>query len=155
MIDPKFKGKEVMPILYQEDDRGKLVEFNPEKPIEGPIFGLAEVDDIGEIDDKTVGKPKRKSEVNLIKVDNRKNITELSKIDELSELSSESDRRTSSRQKPRETRVQYDLKPEDKVYAKVECSQNGRVIDPNFQCNKVIPKVYQEDEDGNLIEFDF
>ena len=87
-----------MPKLYQEDDKGKLVEFDKEALLAGPVFGLAEVDSVGNVQDTKVGDPKKPSEVTLIKVDGRNRIEELPKIQELTE-ESESDHAPSSRSK--------------------------------------------------------
>lgn len=36
----------------------------------------------------------------------------------------------------------------------MECSKNGIIVDPNFQADKKITDLYQEDGNGNLVDFD-
>ena len=40
------------------------------------------------------------------------------------------------------------------MFAKVECDQDGKVLDKNFKPEKPIENLFQEGSDGSLVEFD-
>ena len=77
VVDPNFSTKEKLSELFQEDEDGTMVPFNKANPLAGPVFGLAEVDSVGNVKDDTVGKPKSKNEVTLIRVDAKDKIKEI------------------------------------------------------------------------------
>ena len=66
--------------MYQEDESGNLGEFDKSNPLPGKIFGLAEVDKVGRVDDSKFNKPSSEDEVKLVKVDARNTIRDLSPI---------------------------------------------------------------------------
>lgn len=137
VIDPNFNSlSNKQEDLFQEDSKGNLVEFNPAQPIAGPVFALAEVDEMGFVVDDKVGAPKSEEAVKLIKLDKN------DKIKEVVPIASQG------------SKIPTDLKPDEEVFALVECNQRGRVIDRNFSISDKMDKLYQEDDEGKVVPFD-
>lgn len=110
----------------------------------GEIFGLAEVSPDGQIGE--VGAPRSEADVKLLKVDKYDNVENLP--------DAQPQRPKSKKKRAKKTPQPYQVKPGEEVLAKIECNKFGRVVDPNFETNERIPKLFQEDEEGNIVEFD-
>lgn len=154
VIDDNFQEVDNISELFQEDESGNLVEFNPEQPIAGPVFALAEVDKKGRVNDPKLGKPKLENEVNLVKVDGKNKIRDLSPIDETTAPAALNKLSTRLSTMPRQSRIPRGLKPKERVFAKVECDKEGKVLDKNFAPEKPLQNLFQEAKDGSLVEFD-
>lgn len=150
MVDPNFSKKDKIHELFQEDEDGNLVEFDKANPLPGPVFGLAEVDKEGKVEDDTLSQPKSQNQVKLVKVNGDDKISALPIIAEASD--EDSVKSAIHQRKP--SRMTLNLKPDEKVFAQIECSPTGRILDSNFRQTEKIKDLFQKDETGKLVKFD-
>lgn len=159
VIDPNFSHIDTISKLFQKDADNKIVDYNPSCPLPGSIFGLAEVDDIGDVADTSIGQPINNDEVKLVKVDGNEKLVGLQVILEERESEGESEMplvnqmKTEPEIEQKEGGLPIFNEESQQVYAKVLCNQFNRVLDPNFMPSDRLLRLHQEDEEGTVIAF--
>ena len=75
----------------------------------------------------------------LVKVDGNDKISALPII---AEESDEESVRSGGAHQRKPSRMTLKLKPDEKVFAQIECSPTGRILDPNFKQSEKIKDLY-------------
>ena len=74
ITDSNFEGGKASN-LFQQNEKGELVNFDKKNPLPSEVFALAEVDENGFVDDSEISQPKSDNKVKLIKIDEADKIT--------------------------------------------------------------------------------
>ena len=160
VIDPNFTTRDKLKYLFQLDKNEVVVPFDKRNVLPySEIFGLVEVDADGGLDSDQVSQPKSLEEIRFVQVDPQTNqLTHLPTEPSQKEVDEDNNylkiEEPLPKKRRRKSKIPADLKPEEKVFAQIECDEFGKVIDPNFSHIDTISKLYQKDANNNIVDYD-